>query len=77
MTNSPVCVGGTLGDCGKVPKGSLPVNGRQVTCSDQKPSNVPAGQFKSVWNYLKFGKFYCEMTDTGARLTIGYTANGE
>jgi hypothetical protein len=74
--NPPVCGNGTLGSCGNIPQGSLPVNGRQVTCSDNLSTGISA-EFKAMWEYLKYGKFYCEMTDAGARLAIKYTAIGE
>jgi hypothetical protein len=36
----PVCMNGNLGDCGDIPEGSLPVNGRQVTCSDKPATGI-------------------------------------
>jgi hypothetical protein len=74
--NPPVCGNGTLGSCGNIPQGSLPVNGRQVTCNNIPYTGI-SDEFKAMWNYLKYGKFYCEMTDAGARLAIKYTAIGE
>jgi hypothetical protein len=73
--NSSVCANGTLDNCSDIPSDSLPVN-RQVTCSEQAGTSI-SDEFKAIWNYLKFGKFYCEMTDAGARLAIKYTATGE